>query len=51
MVCLLSKYFCDKMENEMGGACRAYGGEERHIQFFLGIPRGKKQLGRHRRRW
>ena len=31
--------FCwgDKIEkNEMGGACRAYGGEERRIQDFGG---------------
>jgi hypothetical protein len=24
----------DKIENEMGGACSAYGGEERRIQGF-----------------
>jgi hypothetical protein len=33
----------DKMEkNEMGGACSAYGGEERRIQGFGGETRGKE---------
>ena len=42
----------DKIEkNEMGGACSAYGGEERRIQGFVGKPEGKKPLGRSRRRW
>jgi len=28
---------CDKIEkNEMGGACSAYGGGERHVQGFGG---------------
>jgi len=30
---------------EMGGACSAYGGEERHIQGFGGKPEGKRHLG------
>jgi hypothetical protein len=35
---LLTQYFSgDKIEkNEMGGACGAYGGEERRIQGFGG---------------
>jgi len=35
----------------MGGACSAYGGEERHIQGFGGETGGKESLGRPRRRW
>ena len=35
----------------MGGACSAYGGEERCIQGFGGKPEGKRPLGRPRRRW
>jgi len=36
----------DKIErNEMGGACRAYKGEERRIQGFVGQPEGKDHLG------
>jgi hypothetical protein len=35
----------------MGGACRAYEGEERHIQGFCGKPDGKRPLGRHTSRW
>jgi len=42
----------DKIEkNEMGGACSAYGGEERRIQGLVGKPEGKRPLGRSRRRW
>ena len=35
---LLTQYCsCDKIEkNEMGGACSAYGGEERRMQGFGG---------------
>jgi hypothetical protein len=36
---------------EMGGACSAYGGEERLIQGFGGKTEGKRPLGRHRPRW
>jgi hypothetical protein len=35
----------------MGGACSAYGGEERRIKGFVGKPEGKILLGRPRRRW
>ena len=35
----------------MGGACSAYGGEERGIQGFGGENWGKRPLGRRRRRW
>ena len=35
----------------MGGACSAYGGEERRIQAFVGKPEGKGPLRRPRRRW
>jgi len=35
----------------MGGACSAYGGEERRIQGFGGETEVKRPLGRLRRRW
>jgi len=35
----------------MGGACSAYGVEERRIQGFGGEPKGKRPVGRPRRRW
>ena len=36
----------------MGGACSAYGGEERRLQGFGGETEGKERpLGRPRRRW
>ena len=35
----------------MGGACSAYGGEERLIQGSVGKLEGKRQLGRIRCRW
>jgi len=36
----------------MGGACSAYGGDERRIQGVLvGKPEGKRPLGRPRPRW
>ena len=28
-------YLGEQIENEMGGACSVYGGEERHIQGFF----------------
>jgi hypothetical protein len=38
-----------KIENEVGGACSAYGGEERCIQgSSWGKPEGKRPLGRPR---
>jgi hypothetical protein len=41
----------DKIENEMGGECSVYGGEERRIQDFGGLPEEKRPLRRLRRRW
>jgi hypothetical protein len=43
----------DKIEkNEMGGACRAVGGEGRGVyRVLVGKPEGKRPLGRPRRRW
>jgi len=38
-------------KNEMGGACSAYGGEQRCIQGFDGKPEGKIPLGRPKLRW
>jgi len=35
----------------MGGACSAYGGEERLYRMLVGKPEGKRPLGRPRRRW
>ena len=35
----------------MGGACSAYGGEERRIQGLVGKPEGKRPPGIPRRRW
>jgi len=37
----------------MGGACSAYGGEERRgvYRVLVGKPEGKRPLGRPRRRW
>jgi hypothetical protein len=32
-------------KNEMGGACSAYGGEERCVQGFGGETRGKETTG------
>ena len=35
----------------MGGACSAYGGEERRLQGLVGKSEGKTPLGRPRHRW
>ena len=35
----------------MGGACGAYGEEERRVQGFGAETCGKETLGRPRRRW
>ena len=52
---LLTKYCSGyKIEkNEVGGACSAYGGEERRgvYRVLVGKPEGKRSLGRPRRRW
>jgi len=39
------------MKNEMGGAWRTYGGEERGIAKFYREIEGKRPLGRPRHRW
>ena len=42
----------DKIEkNEMGGACREYGGGRGVYIVLMGKPEGKRPLGRTRRRW
>jgi hypothetical protein len=42
----------DKIEkNEIGGACSAYGGEERVYRVLVRKPEGNRTLGRNRRRW
>jgi hypothetical protein len=38
-------------KNEIGGACSAYGGEERRIHVWVGKLEGKRTIGRPRRRW
>jgi hypothetical protein len=38
-------------EDEMGGACSAYGEMRNAYKIFVGKPDGKIPLGRHRRRW
>jgi len=35
----------------MGGACGAYGGGERVHRVLMGIPEGRRSLGRPRCRW
>ena len=49
---LLTQYCSgDKIEkNEMGSACSAYWGEERHIRILVGKSEGKRPLGRPRHR-
>jgi len=45
-------YSCDKItKNEMGGACGTRGGDERCRKDSVGIPEGKKPLGRPRHGW
>jgi hypothetical protein len=42
----------DKIEkNEMGGACKLYGGEESIYRVLVGKPEEKRPLVRPRRRW
>jgi hypothetical protein len=35
----------------MGGACSTYGSDERRVKGLVGKPKGKRLLGRPRRRW
>ena len=43
---VVSLLLCDKIkENEMGGACGAYGGGERRVQGFGGETWGKETTG------
>ena len=53
VICSLTEYCAGgKIEkNEMGGACDAYGAGERGVQGLVGKPKGKRTLGRPRRRW
>ena len=53
MVYMLTQYCAvDKIENELGVTCSAYGEGERCVKGFggSGEPEGKSQLGRLRRR-
>jgi hypothetical protein len=51
MICTAHQYCSDDtIAKNMSGACRAYGGEERRIQGFVGETEGKRLLGRPRRR-
>jgi hypothetical protein len=42
-------------KNEIGGACSAYGGNERHIRVLVRRPERERErerhLGKGRRRW
>jgi len=38
-------------KTEMDEACRKHGEYEKCIQDLIRKPKGKKLLGRHRRRW
>ena len=54
MICTALTQYCsgDKIQqNEMGGACSVYGGEDRCIQGLVGKPEGKRPLERHKCRW
>jgi hypothetical protein len=46
---MLSDYQIDK--NEMVGACSTYGERRGSCRVLVGIPEGKRPLGRPRRRW
>jgi len=50
---LLTKYHSayQIQNNEMGGDCGTYGGQERCIQHFGGETEGSRPLGRPRRLW
>ena len=49
---LLTQYCAgDKIENEIGWACGAYGWGEGVYRVLVGKPEGKSPLGRPRRRW
>jgi hypothetical protein len=38
-------------KNEMGGARSTYGGKRGEYRILVGIPEGRRPLGRHRRKW
>jgi hypothetical protein len=43
---------CDQIEqNEMGGACGTYGEDSVAYRILVGIPEGRRPLGRPRHRW
>jgi hypothetical protein len=50
---LLTKFRSDDQikKNEMGGACSAYGREDRCSQGLARRSEGKRPLGRPMRRW
>ena len=52
-ICILAQYFSGSRieKNEKGGICSACGGGERRIYSFGGKPKGRKPLGKRRRRW
>ena len=41
----------NKIENEMGGACSAYGEGRDVYMVLVGKPEGNRPFGRPRRRW
>jgi hypothetical protein len=49
MICTAHQYCAgDNIENEMGGACSAYGGEEKCAQCVGGETRGKVTTGENK---
>jgi hypothetical protein len=43
--------FLPQVEDETGGPCSTYGEEEERVQIIGGKAKGKRPLGRPRRRW
>jgi hypothetical protein len=52
MICTVHQILvCQIKKNEMGGACSTTGDRRGAYRVFLGIPEGKRPLGRPRLRW
>jgi hypothetical protein len=47
----MSHKHTDKIKNEVGGACRAYGERRGIYRVLVGKPARKRPLGRPRHRW
>jgi hypothetical protein len=49
---LLTRYYLgDQIKKNAGEVCSKYVGEESAYRVLVGKPKGKKPLGRPRRRW